>query len=223
MMIEQERTFYVGGVPVSWYEINDWWQKLREKDKSKANSIGDPYWNEKTCWYIANEIVGEIEKKIHGKISNHYAPYDEEKSFRRNDGETYAIKMPGDVDVDWHDASAVFKKALEDAEARHKEKLKKEEDRKKQAEYERYRHQQALNQSKNNYTPPPPPPKPKELDWREILHISYGVLITENMIKNSFRKQVMICHPDKGGTTKQLDELFQARDLAYRAIGLPIP
>ncbi len=216
-MIEQERTFYVNGVPITWHEIYDWWNKLRSTDPNKAKSIGDPYYQENTCWYIANKIVEEIELKIHGRISNNFKPGPEDVKQK----DTYVVKRIDDVDVDWRDQSAVFKKALEDAEKKYKERIQAEKNKKAQEEYEKYRHQQARQKQKSESSPPPP--KPVELDWREILGISYGITVTENMIKTKFWKMAKICHPDMGGSNEKMDKLFRARDLAYKAIGLNPP
>jgi len=234
-VIEQERIFYVRGIPVTWHEINDWWTKLREKDKNKALSYGDPYFNEKTCWKIANHIVNEIEIKIHGHISNNYGGHEGYDEHNENPqpkkAESHAVQSLGDyVDVDWHDASAVFKKAMEDAERKYKEKTKLEEEERKAREYDKWRHEELLRRArdekynKQQTAPPPPiPEKPKDIPWRDVLKIPYGMRIEERMVKLYFRRQALVCHPDRGGSNKQMEELFRARDAAYRELGLPLP
>jgi hypothetical protein len=223
-MIEQERTFYHQGIPITWYEIEEWWSLTKRSDPKRAASIGDPYYNEDACWTIAKILVAEIEEKIGSKFG--YSDFSPKKTL-------YEINRSPDVDqntpnwepfnkvidksksIDWISAhDDVIRAAFE---ARDQKIKKDQEDQIKNVNF--WKSQQT---QRTKYTPPPSVEKPKLLDWKKILNIPDGQL-TEGIIKKCFWKTAMKHHPDHGGNKDEFQKVMEARKLAYISIGLEPP
>ena len=59
------------------------------------------------------------------------------------------------------------------------------------------------------------------LDWKSILEIPSGSEITEKSLKVFFRKAARKYHPDvQGGDETKMKQIIEARDVAYKAMGL---
>lgn len=222
-MIEQERTFYYQGIPITWYEIQEWWTLTKRSDPKRVASIGDPYYSEDACWTIAQILVAEIEEKIGTKFG--YSEFSPKKTLYEINN---VLKPDNDIPnwqpfdavidkkktVDWISAHDDIIKAAFQARD---EKLQKERDAQlKNADF--WKNQQA----QKKYVPPPPPAPKKVLDWKSVLEIPPGQL-TEGIIKKCFWKKAMKHHPDHGGTKEKFQEVMEARKLAYISIGLPEP
>lgn len=79
----------------------------------------------------------------------------------------------------------------------------------------------AINRASNPPPNKPPPTQYKQVDWMKILDISKDAEINEKLIKVSFRKLARKYHPDlPTGSEDKMKELLDARDAAYRAIGI---
>lgn len=64
------------------------------------------------------------------------------------------------------------------------------------------------------------PAPDRKKDWREVLGIDPGVHpVTEDIIKDQFRRMTKKRHPDAGGSAEEMAELNAARDRALDAIG----
>lgn len=232
-MISQDKCYYLDGFTIPWFQIYDEWQKIRESDPRLAKAIGDPSFSDKACRLIAAEIANQLNRKL-GR------PIIKPEEFEDNDGDyntlgkrknTITVKPKDEVDVDWRDQSSVFTKAMEDIEKKHKEERKRQEDAakfwKEQEESRKYQ-QQKQKEYQQNYKKQQPPIQPKpivpqEPDFRYVLNIEKTVVLTEEVVKIAFRKQVMIHHPDKGGKAEKFKELLSARDKAYYYLGLNPP
>lgn len=63
-------------------------------------------------------------------------------------------------------------------------------------------------------------PAPKgQRTWREVLDISGGSPLTEQVITDAFRRAASKAHPDRGGTTADMQAVNAARDAAMKEIG----
>ena len=204
-MISQEKTFYFQGIPITWYEIDDWIRTLKSKNPTLARTYGDPYYSESACYKIAEQIVKEIEEKIGSKYGNTF--FTEKKKVVEEEPLTISR------DIDWHDQQAVIKAAITAKLEKQKQEQKRQEDS---------IHFWKKAQQKT-YTPPAPVKVKKSVNWKEILNIVNEPNITEGVIKKAFWKEAKIRHPDHGGTREKFEELMEARDLAYYSIGMTPP
>jgi hypothetical protein len=211
-MIDQSKTFYIRGIAVPWYQISDYWQKMRETNPQKARAFGDPEFSEVACWNLASDMLKPYINGVGAKpitINDWENPNLEKPKVETNRGMVLA------EDIDWLDQTDVFKKALEEVEKKHKE--------------ERQKQEEAANAWRKQKDAPnksaPPPPKVEEvpLEWRKVLQISSDSQVTEDIIKKAFRRRALVCHPDKGGSEKLMKELLRARDLAYYFLELDPP
>ena len=215
MAVDQSKTFYIDGFPVTYQQIETWYEKYKLKTAKNTRRLPDPYFNEKSCWFIAGEIVKEFQKPLKNKM------FDSTMTQDYNQGQVnkYAIKK-SDY---WSDEPEIFgetddliNKTLAEMEQKYREKQEAEALRKKQAA-EFWRQQQ-----KQYSVPPPPVQKPKEekpFDWRKVLNVPSNITMTLDIIKKAYRKEAMKRHPDRGGSTEKMMELFKARDTACYLIG----
>lgn len=217
MYVDETKIFYIDGIPVAFPYIMEWWESRFNNVPVNRRSIPDPRTSEKVCLHIANLIVGDMRKKIGGDFAYTYTSttqLSEEKSPRNalssfvNDPETAGIDWIGDDVID---------KAFKILEERWK-KQKEEETRKRQEQINFWKKQQTNKQ----YSPPPPPKEPV-FSWRIVLGFGVNEVVTEEEIKKRYRKEAFKRHPDRGGTDALINELFKARDLAYRFLGKDPP
>lgn len=214
-MIDEFSTFYVNGFAISWAEIREYWENLRIKDQTAADRIGDPSYSEHACKEIAKILVHELIDVGYFKadfleVQNGY----ERDSTYKSTPNVVSTVHEDIAGVDFTgDTDDVIKKAFEELEKKHKEERKKQEERVK-----------FWKEQKSNYVPLPVE-KPKEpIQWRKVLGLPTGIILTEEVIKRYFRKAALKKHPDiNGGNVELFRELMEARDLAYAWIGLDPP
>lgn len=218
-MIEQEKTFYIKGYVVPWYQIKEWWETLREKNVTLAKRYGDPYFDEKTCYLIALEIINESRRQLNqSPLTLQDIGEKAHEQIKQNSQLTtidrgHTSQYFGDPSegVDWIDSDAVLKKAIRDAEEARK---KEHEERLQRAQF--WKEQQDKEKNK------PPPPKPKDpepvLQWRKILNLS--ATFTKADVDKGFRTAAKKYHPDHGGTAKQMQDAVESREMAYLYLGV---
>lgn len=236
-MIDQSQVFFVKGFSVSWHDVYQYWQDTRIRNPQLFRRLGDPYFDKTTCIFIANLIVGDIQKKLGNDFT--FSVVSDTKNVEQV-ADPFANQRQVSISnhVDWGSIDDIFKKAVNDLEEEHKnkreerKKKQEDEDRRKWNEWhekvrkenEKLNQEEAKERAKQYQQRPPPPPAPStEIKWREILGFGLYEPINEELIKRNFRKQIMIRHPDRGGSIEKTNELMVARDEAYKFLGLPLP
>lgn len=216
MPVDQSKTFYVGGFPITYYQIEHWYDKYKNKTPKHLRKINDPYFSEDSCLFIAKQIINEAQEKLDNKI------FDINDVQVQKTKQNVLVKSDYWDDFDMFDTDMVIKKSFEEMERKYKEEIERQkEELKYKQEMERLRQQQNANfWSKQQVPPPKPPEKEEEFDWRKVLNIPYNITITEDIIKKSYRKQAFYRHPDKGGSIQKMQELFKAKDIALKTIGI---
>jgi hypothetical protein len=199
----------VDGVPITWFEIEQWHTDMLIKDRKKAMEIGDPYVSEKVCEKIAHIIYSEMVQKITGRMGINIA-YENEKLKRDRDHDkrynkyfnSFSPRMSNE-EFKYHNyekwsSMGKFQEIMEFAKRKAQEQLQ-----------------------KTQYIPPKPPEPPKLIKWKEILELpTDNRIIDERIIKVCFRKLARKYHPDlQGGDETKMKELIEARNAAYKAIG----
>jgi hypothetical protein len=217
MFVDETKIFYVDGIPVAFPFIIQWWDEYCNRVPIRQRTIQDPHMSEKACWFIANTIVNDMRRKIGGEFSSTFTPPKEDKhinSLNSKNVSTY-VEDPETAGIDWLNDD-VISKAFGILEERWKK--KREEDARKQQERANFWQNQ---QTRKEYSPPTV--KEPISNWRKVLGFGENEVVTEDLIKKKYRKEAMKRHPDKGGTEQLINELFNARDLAYRFIGKDPP
>lgn len=216
MFVDETTTFWTDGIPITFYEIMDWYENYCRTVPRNKRKVSDPHFDEKTCYMIAKLLVKGMNDKLGIRIGNNYFGNDDaEKELNpavKNTISTF-VNDPETAGLDWFDQDAVMKKALGAMEKKYKEEQK--------------RQQEAADFWKKQHQAPPPlqPPKPAPVfNWRKVLGFGPNEVVNEDTIKRYYRKEAMKRHPDKkGGSAALIIELFKARDLAYRFIGKDPP
>lgn len=210
MPTDQYQTFYVGGLPILYSQIENWYSEYCSRTPKHLRTIPDPYYSEKSAWFIAQSIVNDINKKVNTNF------FDVESIEKQDKPKSSIIKTENSVDdFIFYDMDKVIENAFKEKERIFKERQeeivkqkKLQEELKKQFQYQK------------TYVPPPPP-KPKiERSFREVLQIPSGIVLTKEIIKKAYFKQALKCHPDHGGTDEQFQELIDARDKAELSIDM---
>ena len=169
MIVDQTKTFYVGGFPVTYSQIETWYDNYKSKLPKNSKCLPDPYYDEKVCWFIAAEIVKEIQKPLKQKIFDTRVVEDPQP-LKSNKN---AIKKADYWNDGCHvyegnivngDTGDVIRKSLEALEKKYKEEA---ELLRKEREAEKLRQQTRTN------VPPPIQQKPveKPFEFRKILNI----------------------------------------------------
>ena len=216
MFVDETKIYYIDGIPVAFPYIVEWWEEYSNKVPFRQRKFRDPHYSEKDCLAIANQIVKEMRDKMGDKKFGY--TYDGGYSDNNPKKTNTTSVMVGDYDdrdIDWLNNDDVIKKSFEALEKSWKEKQK-EEQRLQQERANFWKNHQ------KHYTAPPPKPEPV-FNWRTVLGISENEKLTEELIKKKYRKEAMKRHPDHGGTSEKLNELFKARDIAYVFIGKEPP
>jgi hypothetical protein len=219
MAVDQSKTFYIDSFPVTYSQIEQWYENYKSKTAKNLRRLPDPYFSEKCCWFIAGEIVKEFQKPLKEKL---FDSAKKEDPYQGNMNQ-YAIKKADYWDDDndlYGETDDVIKNTFKEMERKYKEeqeelKRKQEDDRLRKLNEELWKKQQKQYQ--------PPSQTPKEdvpFEWRKILNIPQNVTITLDIIKKAYRKEAMKRHPDRGGSMAKMMELFKARDHACLTIGL---
>jgi hypothetical protein len=218
MFVDETKIFYVDGIPVAFPFIIQWWDEYCNRVPIRQRTIQDPHMSEKACWHIANTIVNDMRRKIGGEFSSTYRPPKDETPHstlgERNRNISTFVEDPDTAGIDWLNDD-VIAKAFDILE----EKWKKKRNEEIQKQKERANFWQNQQNSKHNTSPP----KDQVFNWRQILGFAENEVVTEELIKKKYRKEAMKRHPDKGGTEKLINDLFNARDLAYRFLGKDPP
>ena len=221
MYVDDSNIWYVSGFPVSFHMILEWWEKYCLNTPKNKRYIGDPHFSDKICKQISAIIVQEMQSKVsgHALFGSPYTTSETTGNIQIQAHNTVSTWLNGDdpetAGVDWHDQDIVLKTALETAERQWKE--RQAADRKAQQERANF----WQNQKKNTHIQPPKPIP--VFNWRAVLGFTAFDIITEESIKKKYRKEAMKRHPDRGGTSELINELFKARDDAYRFIGKDLP
>jgi hypothetical protein len=218
-----EKIYEVDNVPITLYEIEEWWDNATHEQKLGLKS---PDHGESYRYLIAKKIVKELEFKIHNKTQ-----FDLLKRVKQNsESERKALDeilkqvdpkrrntdyglvntfkfidnkstldniVSSDVSGNYSPES-IFQQAMRMA----REKLNPP--------------QPKFN--KTQYIPPPPPPPPPKPMWREILGFGDKQIITKNDINKSFRALAHKHHPDHGGSKEMMQKIIEARDAALEEI-----
>lgn len=217
MPVDQFKTFYIDGFPITYSQIEEWYEKYKRKTFKNSKRLPDPYFSEQSCWFIAGEIVKEFQKPLKNKIFDSTVHQD----FQQSNLKTNAIKKADywdDTPEMYGETDDLIKKTMKEMEEKYREQ---QEQLKKKQEEERIRQKQNAEFWKSQQKSPPPQ-KPKEeqvFDWRKVLNIPQNITITVDIIKKSYRKEAMKRHPDRGGSLEKMMELFKARDTACYIIG----
>lgn len=66
---------------------------------------------------------------------------------------------------------------------------------------------------------PPPIVAGMKRPWREVFGYAPGDAVHKSMLEEQFLRLRSRCHPDKGGTAEQFNELMAARDEALQELG----
>ena len=201
-----------------WESLNKEEKKLIIKLPKNSKCLPDPYYDEKVCWFIAAEIVKEIQKPLKQKIFDTRVVEDPQP-LKSNKN---AIKKADYWNDGCHvyegnivngDTGDVIRKSLEALEKKYKEEA---ELLRKEREAEKLRQQTRTN------VPPPIQQKPveKPFEFRKILNIPNSSTLSLDIIKKAYRREAMNRHPDRGGSIERMMELFKARDYACHSIGI---
>jgi hypothetical protein len=208
MPTDQYQTFYVGGLPILYSQIENWYNSYCSKTPKHLRTIPDPYYSEKSAWFIAQSIVNDINKKANTNF------FDVDDIEKEDKPKSSIIKTENSVDdFIYHDTNKVIEEAFKE-----KERIFREQ----QEEIIRQRKlQEELKKQYQNSYIPPPPPKPKvERSFREVLQIPSSIILTKEIIKKAYFKQAQKCHPDHGGSVEKFQELLDARDKAELLIDI---
>lgn len=205
MPVDQTQAFIIGGLPILYSQIEEWYENYKNTTPKNKISIPDPYYSEKACWFIAKIIVDKINKKSNSQI---FPTTDVEQ--RITPVEKTSLIKSNENDYIYGSTEDVIKKAFEELERKFKLKQ------------EQIKQNEELRRSKNaDFWKSQPVEKPKvsEKSFREILGLDRNIILTEKVIKSAYYKQAIKCHPDTGGSDAKFKELLDARDLAYKSIG----
>lgn len=218
--VDETNTWYVDGFPISFHDIEKWYENYCIKTSKEKRTLQDPRFSERSCKLIASEIVNIYKRKIGSKTiqpqdvkSNN--PY-RTKTLNENVLTTNVLgDDPETRGLDWSDYNTVMKKAIDVMEQNWKDKREKERKRREDAVefWKKY----------GNKSAPVSPPVSNIMDWRKILGFGINEVINEEQIKKKYKKQAMLRHPDRGGNDNLMYELFEAKFLAYKFIGKEEP
>lgn len=165
--------YMVNGVPISFYEIDRWYQECLKNDRALALYLGDPYNDKKSAELVAMRVFGT---RVPDSTKFH--------NFNFNVPSYEPVSM-----------NSIFQ-ALEFAQ----------------------KHNTQQQQQKQSDIPPQPV---KQIDWQTVLSIPTDTEITPKLVKVCFRKLVRKYHPDlQNGSNEKMCQIIEARDAAYRALGL---
>ena len=64
-----------------------------------------------------------------------------------------------------------------------------------------------------------PPAPPKKREWRDVLGFNVFVHVSMEAVEAAYKKLVLVCHPDQGGTHELMVELNLAMDQAKKELG----
>jgi hypothetical protein len=166
-----DKIYYVNRVPVTYYEIECWWNAACLNEKV---GLKPPWECENSCYRIAWKIFGQ------------------------NMPPSQPVPVQAKIDLDgWRDPTVVSKilRAMRDAQNK----------------------QNAQTYKSRIQEPPPPPPPPS---WKKVLGIPEYMHVTENVLKEYFRKAAKDNHPDRqGGDERRMKEVLDARDRAVKELG----
>ena len=221
MFVDETKIFYVNGIPVTFPSIVEWWEQYSNKVPFRQRRFRDPHMDERACWEIANAIVKELQDKIGGNFGYTFSGSDEkETKVEQSSVLSSHLEDPDTAGLDWLNHNDVVNKAFEILEKKWREK-REEENRLREERAKFWNYQQQKNkQQKSEYDFSV---HPKPFNWRTVLGFTETDAITEEAIKKNYRKEAMKRHPDHGGTSEQINELFKARDAAYIFIGKQPP
>lgn len=233
-----EKIFEVDGIPITLFEIEEWWDNAGYHDKL---NLKNPDTGDAARLAIANIIVSIMKKKnnkqqidIISRFKKHEKEIKETIGFSlgrnsrnrlghdaifrqadRDDNDFFGIPHQPEVSPSvyvWPTAKELPPIPSGDI---FRQALRMAE-MKARAEWE------AKNRPQYNKPPNTPPPKPPELppvpvfDWKAILGITGS--ITKEEINRLFREKAMIMHPDHGGKQEDMRNLITARDMALKEI-----
>lgn len=213
MFIDETRTFWTNGIPITFYEIMDWYEKYCQSVPKEKRVFTDPHFDEKTCIEIAKRIVSELYSKIGQKFG--YTFINNEPAPPPVNNVISAFAKDKSPDIDWFDQNVVMQQALKDLENKWKTETKKE---KENIDFwNSQKHKKTEHRPAQIIKPQP------QFNWRLVLGFNSSDMITEEKIKQKYRKEALKRHPDKGGSNELIQELFRARDEAYKFIGKEPP
>lgn len=222
MAVDQSKTFYIDSFPVTYSQVEQWYENYKIKTAKNARRLPDPYFSEKCCWFIAGEIVKEFQKPLKEKMFDTTKQEDYQSSSNK-----FAIKK---ADYWEDDAGDIFgetgdliNNTFKEMERKYKEAKEQAQRQQEEDRIRRINEELLKKQQKEQYRPPPLPPKPKEeeiFDWRKVLNLPYNITLNLDIIKKAYKKEIIKRHPDRGGSLAKMMELFKARDIACLTIGL---
>lgn len=222
MFVDETKIFYVNGIPITFASIVEWWERYSEKVPFRQRQFKEPHTDENACWAIARAIVKELQDKIGGNFGYTFEGADESEPKNTQKSSSFIsshVEDPETAGLDWLNHNDVVNKAFEILEKRWKEKREAEI----KAQQERAKFWQNQQSQQHNQYVPKPEPIQKSFNWKHVLGFKEYDLITEDTIKKNYRREAMKRHPDHGGTSEQINELFKARDMAYIFIGKQPP
>jgi hypothetical protein len=209
--------YEVNGIPITFYEIQEWWDSAPNNIKTSLNI------NDEKCRYkIASLIVREIEHKfsdtqaelLKKHLINQKKEYDNLFTSHTsvlpkivNNDYDHLNRINWDTDVSsYYGPNSLFRQALKLAD----EKLKQQEQKNKKFDN---------NRSKTYNQPPPKQPEPTKILWRQTLQIT-ETIVNKELINKKFRELAKKCHPDFGGNENDMKKIIEARNQAYKEMGL---
>lgn len=221
MFVDETKIFYVNGIPITFPSIVEWWERYSEKVPFRQRQFKDPHTDETACWSIAKAIVKELEDKIGSNFGYTFSGNEEDvRPVNDTSRISSYVEDPETAGLDWLNHNDVVNKAFEILEKKWKE--KREAELKAQQARANFWQNQQNKKQQNQYIPKPEPIQ-KPFNWKHVLGFKEYDPITEETIKKNYRKEALKRHPDHGGTSEQINELFKARDLAYISIGKQPP